>query len=63
MQNVQNMQNSLLLTERTSALWAVYGYFQVGLERSWKQLGSDEQNVGVGDGWIDGWMDGVGDTP
>ena len=27
MQNVQNMQNSLLLTERTSALWAVYGYF------------------------------------
>ena len=28
MQNVQNMQNSLLLTERTSALWAVYGYFQ-----------------------------------
>ena len=27
MQNVQNMQKSLLLTERTSALWAVYGYF------------------------------------
>ena len=27
MLNVQNMQNSLLLTERTSALWAVYGYF------------------------------------
>ena len=27
MPNVQNMQNSLLLTERTSALWAVYGYF------------------------------------
>ena len=27
MQNVQNMQNSLLLTERTSALWAVYDYF------------------------------------
>ena len=27
MQNVHNMQNSLLLTERTSALWAVYGYF------------------------------------
>ena len=27
MTNVQNMQNSLLLTERTSTLWAVYGYF------------------------------------
>ena len=27
MLNLQNMQNSLLLTERTSALWAVYGYF------------------------------------
>ena len=26
MPNVQNMQNSLLLTELTSALWAVYGY-------------------------------------
>ena len=29
MPNVQNMQNSLLLTERTSALWAVYGYFYI----------------------------------
>ena len=29
MQNVQNMQNSLLLTERTTALWAVYGYFLI----------------------------------
>ena len=27
MPNVQNMQNSLLMTERTSALWAVYVYF------------------------------------
>ena len=24
---MQNMQNSLLVTERTSALWAVYGHF------------------------------------
>ena len=27
MHTMQNMQNSLLLKERTSALWAVYGYF------------------------------------
>ena len=27
MPNEQNIQDSLLLTERTSALWAVYGYF------------------------------------
>ena len=31
MLNVQNMQNSLLLTERTSALWAVYGYFYLDI--------------------------------
>ena len=33
MQNVQNMQNILLLTERTSALWAVYGYFFLPLRQ------------------------------
>ena len=27
MQNMQAMQSSQLLTERTTALWAVYGYF------------------------------------